>query len=339
MLYNVPNLITFGRILIIPVLSLLLGLQQDSRNEAFNRVLSLWAAGVFVVAAVSDLVDGYYARKYQQVSLMGKFFDPMADKLIHMTTMVFLIPLGRLPAWVVVILLFREIFISGLRAAAAGEGLIIDAAEWGKKKTAFLNVALTAIIIHYPFYGLNSRPIGLVVLAFGFVYAVASAVHCGVFSSGETSGDNMTDLTVRIRRMRDNRDLVLPSYASDLAAGMDLRADIMEAVNLKPMERRAVPTGIAIELPPGFEAQVRPRSGLALKQGLGMVNPPGTIDADYRGEIAVILINLGGDTITIGRGERIAQLVVAPVARVVWHEEADLSRTGRGPGGFGSTGT
>lgn len=177
MLYNVANLITFGRILVIPVLSVLLGLQENTFDDTFKRELSLWAAGVFVAAAISDMVDGYYARKYGQVSLMGKFFDPMADKLIHMTAMVFLVPLGRMPAWVVVILLFREIFISGLRAAAAGEGLIIDAAEWGKKKTAFLNVALTAIIIHYPFFGLNSHGIGLVVLAIGFVFSVASAMQ------------------------------------------------------------------------------------------------------------------------------------------------------------------
>lgn len=132
--------------------------------------------------------------------------------------------------------------------------------------------------------------------------------------------------------------LSLPAYETEHAAGMDLRAAVNESVVLSPGERRLVPTGIRIALPPGTEAQVRPRSGLAAKHGISMVNAPGTIDADYRGEIKVILINHGGEPFTLERGDRIAQLVVAPVLRVDWHEVDGLDDTPRGGGGFGHTG-
>jgi dUTP pyrophosphatase len=130
--------------------------------------------------------------------------------------------------------------------------------------------------------------------------------------------------------------LELPRYMSEGAAGMDLRAD--EAVALAPGERCLVPTGIAVAIPPGFEGQVRPRSGLALKLGLGMPNAPGTIDSDYRGEVGVILVNWGSDPVRLERGERIAQLVVAPVTRAELVPVAELPDTSRGGGGFGSTG-
>ncbi len=130
--------------------------------------------------------------------------------------------------------------------------------------------------------------------------------------------------------------LPLPRYETDGAAGMDLRAD--EPVELAPGERRLVPTGIAVAIPPGWEGQVRPRSGLALRHGLGLPNAPGTIDADYRGEVGVILVNWGAETVRLPRGERIAQLVVCPVGRAALHEVAELPPTGRGGGGFGSTG-
>jgi dUTP pyrophosphatase len=128
----------------------------------------------------------------------------------------------------------------------------------------------------------------------------------------------------------------LPTYATDLAAGMDLRS--LEPVELQPMERKLVRTGVRIALPPGFEAQVRPRSGLALKLGIGMVNSPGTIDADYRGEIGVIMINYGQSVVQLEQGERIAQLVVAPVATARLVQVEVLRETSRGEGGFGSTG-
>ncbi|MDA0368096.1 MAG: dUTP diphosphatase [Proteobacteria bacterium] len=145
-------------------------------------------------------------------------------------------------------------------------------------------------------------------------------------------------LSVPIERLAHARDLPLPDYATAGSAGMDLRAAIDTPRELAPGARAAIPTGIRIALDPGHEAQVRPRSGLALKQGLTVLNTPGTIDADYRGEIGVILINHGAETATINRGDRIAQLVVAPVRRVVWQESA-LDETARGAGGFGSTGT
>lgn len=130
----------------------------------------------------------------------------------------------------------------------------------------------------------------------------------------------------------------LPSYATEGSAGMDLRADIREALVLKPMERQLVPTGLYMELPNGYEAQIRPRSGLAVKQGLTCLNTPGTIDADYRGEIKVILINLSGEEQTIQPGDRIAQMVVQSVTQVQWVPVETIGVTERNEGGFGHTG-
>ena len=130
----------------------------------------------------------------------------------------------------------------------------------------------------------------------------------------------------------------LPSYATELSAGMDLRASLDAPVTLGPLERALVPTGLFIALPPGFEAQVRPRSGLAAKHGITVLNTPGTIDADYRGEIKVILVNLSNTPFEIVPGERIAQMVVARHERVEWDEVDVLDETARGAGGFGSTG-
>ena len=130
----------------------------------------------------------------------------------------------------------------------------------------------------------------------------------------------------------------LPSYATPLSAGMDLRADLSEPLLLRPLERAMVPTGLYVALPEGYEAQVRPRSGLAAKKGITVLNSPGTVDADYRGEIRVILVNLSGEDFLIEPGERIAQMVVARHERVEWEETAELEETLRGTGGFGSTG-
>ncbi len=131
----------------------------------------------------------------------------------------------------------------------------------------------------------------------------------------------------------------LPHYETDASAGMDLRANIEHPVTLKPLERAIIGTGLYIELPVGFEAQVRPRSGLAAKRGITVLNAPGTIDADYRGEVGVILVNLSNEPFTLEDGERIAQLVIAKHERAEWLETAVLSETSRGEGGFGSTGT
>jgi deoxyuridine 5'-triphosphate nucleotidohydrolase len=146
-----------------------------------------------------------------------------------------------------------------------------------------------------------------------------------------------TTVTIRVRRVRPS-ELPLPSYQTPHAAGLDLLADVNEPVTLEPMERRLIPTGLAIELPEGFEAQVRPRSGLALEQGLTCLNAPGTIDADYRGEVRVLLVNLSREPSVIRRGDRVAQLVVAPVTHATLVEVDALSDTVRGAGGFGSTG-
>lgn len=130
----------------------------------------------------------------------------------------------------------------------------------------------------------------------------------------------------------------LPHYETLASAGMDLRANIEESIILKPLERTIVKTGLFIELPVGYEAQVRPRSGLAAKKGITVLNAPGTVDADYRGEIGVILVNLSNEEFTIENGERVAQLVIAKHERATWVEVNELSETARGAGGFGSTG-
>jgi dUTP pyrophosphatase len=149
----------------------------------------------------------------------------------------------------------------------------------------------------------------------------------------------MDRVTVEVRRVRTHSEpLPLPRYQTDGAAGMDLLADIDGEWTLLPMERRAIPTGLAVAVPPGFEGQVRPRSGLALKSGVTCLNSPGTIDADYRGEVQVILANLSTTPFSLRRGERIAQLVLAPVVRAALVEVEVLPVTTRGSGGFGSTG-
>jgi dUTP pyrophosphatase len=143
---------------------------------------------------------------------------------------------------------------------------------------------------------------------------------------------------IAVRRLPHNEDLPLPAYETAYAAGMDLRAAVAEPMTLEPGARALVPTGLTIALPGGVEAQVRPRSGLALKHGVTCLNTPGTIDADYRGEVQVLLINLGSAPFVIQRGERIAQMVIAPVTQGAWREVETLDETARGAGGFGSTG-
>lgn len=130
----------------------------------------------------------------------------------------------------------------------------------------------------------------------------------------------------------------LPAYATQFAAGLDVRADNAEPIVLEPLDRAMVPTGLFLEIPAGYEIQVRPRSGLAAKRGITVLNAPGTIDADYRGEVCVILVNLGREPFTIERGERIAQLVLARHETIDWEESSELAESGRGAGGFGSTG-
>lgn len=145
-------------------------------------------------------------------------------------------------------------------------------------------------------------------------------------------------MKVRVRRLPHGRDLPLPAPASPGSAGADLRAAVPEDLVIRPGERILVPTGLVLEIPPGHEGQIRPRSGLALEHGLTLANPPGTVDSDYRGEVRVILIHLGDAPVTLRRGDRIAQLVVARVEAVEWEEADELEGSDRGEGGFGSTG-
>jgi dUTP pyrophosphatase len=146
-------------------------------------------------------------------------------------------------------------------------------------------------------------------------------------------------IPIQVRLLPHAEGLPLPSYATTGAAGMDLLAAVTDPITLGPGERRLIPTGLIVALPPGYELQVRPRSGLALRHGITLPNTPGTIDEDYRGEIGVILLNAGTETFTIERGARIAQAVLAPVSRAVWQQVDSLDTTARNAGGFGSTGT
>ncbi|MDD2453055.1 dUTP diphosphatase [Aminivibrio sp.] len=141
---------------------------------------------------------------------------------------------------------------------------------------------------------------------------------------------------VVVKVLRENEEISLPEYGTPFSAGADLRAS--EAAVLLPGERASIPTGLRIELPEGYEAQVRPRSGLAIRHGVTILNAPGTIDSDYRGEIRVLLINHGQEAFTIEPGDRIAQIVVAPVSRIFWQQAGSLEESARGEGGFGSTG-
>ncbi len=148
----------------------------------------------------------------------------------------------------------------------------------------------------------------------------------------------MRPVTVKIKRMDAHRDIPLPCYETDGAVGMDLRAAVDKTVTLNPGEIRLIPTGFKVSIPQGYEAQIRPRSGLALKHGIGMVNSPGTIDADYRGEVGVIMINWGEEPFTVHRGDRVAQMIITQVFRAGLLEVEELEATGRGEGGFGHSG-
>ena len=145
-------------------------------------------------------------------------------------------------------------------------------------------------------------------------------------------------LSVKVKPLENHKGLPLPAYESEGSSGMDIRACVEEPVSLNPGEIRLIPTGVAVSIPPGYEGQIRPRSGLSLNHGIGMVNSPGTIDSDYRGEVGIILINWGKDPFVIRRGDRIAQMVISKVYRADILETKDLGETLRGEGGFGHSG-
>jgi dUTP pyrophosphatase len=148
----------------------------------------------------------------------------------------------------------------------------------------------------------------------------------------------MEGVSVKIKMLSGSEGLQPPSYETAHSAGMDIRAAVTDSVVLKPGERQLIPTGFAMALPPGFEAQIRPRSGLAIKHGITMLNSPGTIDSDYRGEVKVIAVNHGSEPYTVNRGDRIAQMIIAPVVQARMIQTESLDNTDRGDGGFGSTG-
>ncbi len=175
--FNIPNYISFFRVAIIPVVMLLMGLQNPLSSQKFHPILGCITALLFVLAAISDLFDGWAARKMQIVGTFGKFLDPVADKLIHMAVLIMLIPLQELPAWMVVLFLFRELSITALRSIAAGEGMIMAADVWGKKKTALLNVALTCFLLPPHFLYLNARAVGWVVLSMALVLSLGSGYN------------------------------------------------------------------------------------------------------------------------------------------------------------------
>ncbi|MBM3516988.1 MAG: dUTP diphosphatase [Alphaproteobacteria bacterium] len=148
----------------------------------------------------------------------------------------------------------------------------------------------------------------------------------------------MTAIEAAIRRLPHGAGMALPAYATAGSAGMDLAAAVTETVTLAPGARALIPTGLVLALPEGYEAQIRPRSGLAARHGVTVLNSPGTIDSDYRGEVQVLLVNLGAEPCVVNRGDRIAQLVITSCVRLAWRETAELPQTDRGAGGFGSTG-
>ena len=176
--WNVPNSITFGRLLVAPVLLvLLLLLSYTSIDDTANVSLSFAAAMVFSAGMISDMVDGYYARRYNLISTFGQFLDPLADKLLFLTAMIMLIPLERIPAWIVAILFIREVTITALRGIAAEEGIIIPASHWGKYKSAFVSAATVGLLLHYPFFGINWRMIGWVFLWPALLLSIGSGIH------------------------------------------------------------------------------------------------------------------------------------------------------------------
>jgi CDP-diacylglycerol--glycerol-3-phosphate 3-phosphatidyltransferase len=176
--WNTPNSITFARLIVAPVmLVLMLFLEYASDDVILSRSLSFAAAILFAVAMTSDMVDGYYARKYNLTSTFGKLLDPLADKLLFLTAMIMMIPLGRIPAWIVAILFVREVTITALRGIAVEEGIVIAASHWGKYKSAFISTATVGLLMHYPFFGLNWRMMAWIFLWPGLLLSIGSALH------------------------------------------------------------------------------------------------------------------------------------------------------------------
>lgn len=178
---NLPNWITIGRLLAVPVLLVLMLFLNDSgRYVAFNKTVSFICATLFTAAMCSDMVDGYFARKRGLTSTFGKFIDPLADKTIFIVAMIMMIPLGRIPAWLVAIFFIREVGITALRGIAVDEGIVIAASKWGKYKSAFVSSATAGLLFHYPFFHIEWRLIGWVLLVPALVFSVASGLHYSI---------------------------------------------------------------------------------------------------------------------------------------------------------------
>ncbi|MDO8643681.1 MAG: CDP-diacylglycerol--glycerol-3-phosphate 3-phosphatidyltransferase [bacterium] len=180
-LLGLPNYLTYGRIVLVPVVAALMMTinDLDGRFVPWDKLASVLATLFFIVAAVSDMVDGHYARKYNFSSSFGRFIDPLADKLLTIVVLILLIPLHRIPAWIVAILICRDMIVTSLRAMAADEGVIIAASQWGKYKTTIQNFSVGALILHYPLWGVEVRSVGNILLAFTFVISIGSGIHYG----------------------------------------------------------------------------------------------------------------------------------------------------------------
>lgn len=177
--FNLPNYITMGRFLAVPVLMVVM-LFMDDRDWSrisVNISLSYAAAAIFVLAMVSDIIDGYYARKYKLISTFGQFFDPLADKLLFLVAMIFMVGLGRIPAWIVCIFLSREVIVTALRGVAIDEGVVIAASHWGKYKSALVSTTTVGLLIHYPLFGIDFRMMAWVFIWPALLFSIASGVE------------------------------------------------------------------------------------------------------------------------------------------------------------------
>lgn len=178
---NLPNWITIARILAAPViLVIMIFLDDAGSHPSINRTLSFITAVIFALAMSSDMVDGYYARKRGQTSTFGKFIDPLADKMLFLVAMIMMVPLGRIPAWLVAIFFIREVTVTALRGIAVDEGIVIAASDLGKYKSAFVSVATVGLLMHYPFFGIYWRMIAWVLLIPSFVLSIISGLHYSI---------------------------------------------------------------------------------------------------------------------------------------------------------------
>lgn len=176
---NLPNYISIGRVIAVPVFMIFLMLirRPEQTYPAWNATMSLVAGLIYGAASLSDILDGFLARRFKISSVMGKFLDPLADKLLNLTAIIMLIPLGRIPAWLVVIILFREIGVTALRGVAANERIVIAASKWGKYKNAFGSFGVGFLILHYPFLGVNWSLIGWILLTVSIAFSLGSGIH------------------------------------------------------------------------------------------------------------------------------------------------------------------